>query len=72
MTVDALLKEKRGDMLRIAAKYGARQVRVMQSGFVPEFVPRLLMPLARLAEAVVERTPLLRRFCAHNVIVAMK
>ena len=44
----------------------------MQSGFVPEFVPRLLMPLARLAEAVVERTPLLRRFCAHNVIVATK
>ena len=43
-----------------------------QSGFVPEFVPRALMPLARLAEAVVERTPLLRRFCAHNVVVARK
>ena len=60
------------EILRSLEESGARQARVMQSGFVPEFVPRLLMPLARLAEAVVERTPLLRRFCAHNVIVATK
>jgi ubiquinone/menaquinone biosynthesis C-methylase UbiE len=46
---------------------GVREVRVTQSGFVPEFVPRWLMPLARLAEAIVERVPLL-----HNVVVAMK
>jgi len=60
------------EILRSLEESGVRQARVMQSGFVPEFVPRLLMPLARLAEAVVERTPLLRRFCAHNVVVATK
>jgi hypothetical protein len=31
MTVAALLGEKRGDVLRIAAKYGARRVRVFGS-----------------------------------------
>jgi ubiquinone/menaquinone biosynthesis C-methylase UbiE len=60
------------EIVRSLEQSGARQVRVTQSGFVPEFVPRRLMPLARLAEAVVERTPLLRRLCAHNVIVARK
>ncbi|MGD1002536.1 MAG: class I SAM-dependent methyltransferase [Candidatus Brocadiia bacterium] len=60
------------EIVRALEESGARQVRVTQSGLVPEFVPRALMPLARLAEAVVERTPLLRRFCAHNVITAIK
>jgi SAM-dependent methyltransferase len=60
------------EIVRALEESGARQVRVTQSGLVPEFVPRRLMPLARLAEAVVERTPLLRRFCAHNVVVARK
>jgi hypothetical protein len=31
MTIDALLAEKRAEVLRIAAKYGARQVRVFGS-----------------------------------------
>ncbi len=60
------------EIVRALEESGARQVRLMQSGLVPDFVPRPLMPLARLAEAVVERTPLLRRFCAHNVITAIK
>ncbi len=60
------------ESVRALEESGARQVRLMQSGLVPDFVPRPLMPLARLAEAVVERTPLLRRFCAHNVITAIK
>ena len=61
-----------GEILQALEEAGARPERVMQSGFVPEFVPRSLMPLARLAEALVERAPLLRRFCAHNVITARK
>jgi ubiquinone/menaquinone biosynthesis C-methylase UbiE len=60
------------EIVRSLGESGAREVRVTQSGFVPEFVPRSLMPLARLAEAIVERAPLLRRFCAHNVVVATK
>lgn len=51
---------------------GVRETATAQSGFVPDFVPRLLMPLARLVETVAEHTPLLRRFAAHNVIVAVK
>lgn len=51
---------------------GVQEITRTQSGFLPEFAPRVLMPLARLIEAVVERTPLLRRLTAHNVIVAAK
>ena len=39
-------------------------------GFVPDFVPPALLPATRRVERVVERTPLLRRLCAHNVVVA--
>jgi len=51
---------------------GATVTAIIRSGFVPEFVPRILMPLARAAEWVVERTPFIRRLCAHNVVVAVK
>ncbi len=39
-------------------------------GFVPDFAPPAVLPIAAAAERVVERTPLLRRLCAHNVVVA--
>lgn len=51
---------------------GARSVEVRQSGFIPEFVPEWLMWLARGAEFLAERTPVLRRFGAHNVVIAVK
>ena len=52
--------------------HGARIERQFQCGLVPDFIPRCLMPTMRLIETVVEHTPLLRRFCAHNVIIAVK
>ena len=51
---------------------GARIVRSFASGLMPDFMPRCLMPPTRVVEAVFEHTPLLRRLCAHNVIIAMK
>jgi len=39
-------------------------------GLVPDFVPAPLLPAAAAAERVAERVPLLRRLCAHNVVVA--
>jgi SAM-dependent methyltransferase len=39
-------------------------------GFVPDFVPPGLLPVAAAAERLVERTPLARRLCAHNVVIA--
>lgn len=39
-------------------------------GFVPDFVPPGLMAAMGRVERVVEWTPLVRRLCAHNVIVA--
>jgi ubiquinone/menaquinone biosynthesis C-methylase UbiE len=51
---------------------GAADVRVMKSGFVAEFVPRSLMPLAAALERLAEALPLLRRLAAHNVVIAEK
>ena len=51
---------------------GMRVVASYQSGFVPEFVPRRLMGAARALEGLAERTPGLRRFGAHNVVIAVK
>jgi SAM-dependent methyltransferase len=41
-------------------------------GFVPDFVPPAALRAAAAAERGVECTPLLRRLCAHNVVLAVK
>jgi len=41
-----------------------------QLGFVPDFVPSGLMPAMSRVETAVERIPLVRGLCAHNVVVA--
>jgi SAM-dependent methyltransferase len=51
---------------------GASIVRAERLGLMPEFVPRRLLGLAARIERGVESTPLLRRFCAHNVVLAAK
>jgi SAM-dependent methyltransferase len=57
------------DGLRAA---GADVLAIQQLGLVPEFVPPWALPVAARVERLVERTPVLRRFAAHNVIVATK
>lgn len=49
---------------------GAEILSSAQLGFVPDFVPRSLLPIATATEGLVERTPLLRRLGAHNVVLA--
>jgi SAM-dependent methyltransferase len=51
---------------------GAEIALSVQLGMVPDFVPRAALPAAAAAERAVERTPLLRRLCAHNVVLAIK
>ncbi|MGB0120791.1 MAG: class I SAM-dependent methyltransferase [Solirubrobacterales bacterium] len=51
---------------------GAALVSTDQLGFVPDFVPPSLLGLTQRLESTVERTPGLRRLCAHNVIVARR
>jgi SAM-dependent methyltransferase len=51
---------------------GAEIVSAEPLGLMPDFVPpALVAPMARV-EALVERTPGARNFCAHNVILATK
>lgn len=49
---------------------GGLPLLAMPLGFVPDFLPPSLLPPMRTVERVVESTPLLRRLCAHNVVVA--
>ena len=51
---------------------GARPLLVEQLGFVPDFTPRRLLRPAAALERAAERTPGLRRRCAHNVVLAEK
>lgn len=51
---------------------GGVVVRSTQLGMVPEFVPPAALRAAAAAERVVERTPLVRRLAAHNVVLATK
>jgi hypothetical protein len=51
---------------------GAEPVRIERLGLMPEFVPRWLIRPAAAVERAVEATPGLRRFCAHNVVLAIK
>lgn len=51
---------------------GARILRSEQLGMVPDFTPRAGLRAAAAAERAVERTPLVRRLGAHNVILATK
>ncbi len=51
---------------------GAEALQSAQLGFVPDFVPPSLLGVARGTERAVERTPGLRRLCAHNVVVATR
>jgi SAM-dependent methyltransferase len=51
---------------------GADIVRTERLGLMPDFVPRWLLAPAAGVERAVEATPGLRRFCAHNVVLAIK
>jgi SAM-dependent methyltransferase len=53
--------------LRVA---GAEILRCEQLGMVPDFVPRRTLRAAAAAERIVERTPLISRLGAHNVVLA--
>jgi SAM-dependent methyltransferase len=60
------------ELLDGLADGGARPVEVRTLGMMPDFTPRPLLGVTAAVERVVERTPLLNRFCAHNVILARK
>lgn len=45
---------------------------VLRSGFLPDFMPRPLMPVWRMVERTVETVPCLNVLAAHNVVVGQK
>lgn len=51
---------------------GAELLLSEQRGLVPDFTPRSALRAAASLERAVERTPLVRRLCAHNVILASR
>lgn len=60
------------ELLRGIRSARGEPVVVYRLGFMPDFMPRPLLPLARGAERLLEAAPLLRKLAAHNVVVARK
>ena len=60
------------ELVRDLVDAGAKPLMVTQLGMVPDFTPRALIAAAAAAERAAEGTPLLRRLCAHNVVLASK
>jgi SAM-dependent methyltransferase len=51
---------------------GAQIVSSQQLGLVPDFVPQSLLRVTQRVERAAERTPGVRRLCAHNVVLAQR
>ncbi len=51
---------------------GATVVETKPLGMMPDFTPKGLTGAVARLERLIERTPILNRFCAHNVILARK
>lgn len=51
---------------------GVDGVKMVRSGFIPDFVPEALAPVFSMVERCLERTPIVRRFLAHYMIVGRK
>lgn len=61
-----------GELLAALRGCPVAEVRAYRLGFVPDFVPARLLPLAAGLEALLERLPGIRAFAAHNVVVARR
>lgn len=62
------------EILGILAKQRSmiKSIRVMNSGFIPDFIPQFLMPLAGACETFLEKIPLVKNISAHNVILIQR
>ncbi len=60
------------ELLRGVRSARGEPVGVYRLGFMPDFMPPALLPLARGAERLLEAAPLLRKLAAHNVVVVRK
>jgi len=62
------------EILVILAKHQEiiETIQIMNSGFIPDFVPNFLMPAARILEALFEKIPLIKKIAAHNVILVQR
>jgi SAM-dependent methyltransferase len=59
-----------GEILRAVQVAGARDVRVVRCGWVPDFAPRWALGGFQRLETLLEALPLARELSAHNVVVA--
>jgi SAM-dependent methyltransferase len=60
------------ELMRGLNDAGAQVLSSEQLGLVPDFTPRAALRAAAALERLFERTPYVRRFAAHNVILARK
>jgi SAM-dependent methyltransferase len=61
-----------GEIVHALHAAGAHDLRVVRSGWVPDFAPRWALPGFQGLEALLERVPLVRELAAHNVVVVRR
>lgn len=59
-------------MINKAKKLNISGVEVLKSGWVPDFAPKKIFLFFKLFEYIMERTPLIRFFSSHNIMVFTK
>ena len=60
------------ELLEATRQAGLKPVSAARTGLVPDFMPQALMPIWTRVERIVEASPVLSLFAAHNVVVAQK
>jgi SAM-dependent methyltransferase len=61
-----------GEVLAVLRGCPVTDIKAQRLGFVPDFVPARLLPLAARLEALLERLPVTQALAAHNVVVARR
>jgi SAM-dependent methyltransferase len=61
-----------GEILAVLRGCPVTDILARRLGFVPDFVPARLLPLAARLEAFLERLPVTQALAAHNVVVARR
>jgi ubiquinone/menaquinone biosynthesis C-methylase UbiE len=60
------------EIINILKKKEIKNITTWRRGFIPDFIPKVLLPLGKKIEKVVENIPILNYLAAHNVILVEK
>ncbi len=60
------------EIIDVAIKLKINLIKVFKKGFIPDFIPKFLMPMTVFCEKILEKIPSINNLAAHNVFVLKK